>query len=340
MEDALVSQARENISVSVIIPTYNRAARLNATLAAVVCSDFDPQRLEIIVVDDGSDDDTARLADMAFPCRFRYLRQTNQGDAQARNLGFLHCKGEAVIFLDDDITVAPDAIPTMEHALLSGDRRIIIGTLIPAGPSRPAFDPIGPAPAARQEDEPSVIPFTECQCGIFAIRKADYLELGMMDPLPSSGSSLWCDVELAYRAQLRGYAILKSRAAWGTHHDYVDLDFEAYCRRIHRAAAAAVHLFQRHPGIRPHLPMFRDMTPIALGEDPPRLVIRKLLRAGLSTGISIRIMGASAAALKRAGMAVRAQRALERWVVGGNIYHGYRRALSEFGARTRAAVDA
>jgi glycosyltransferase involved in cell wall biosynthesis len=337
MEDSLVSQARENVSVSVIIPTYNRAARLSATLAAVVRSDIDPRRLEIIVVDDGSDDDTSRLADMAFPCRFRYLRQANQGDAQARNLGILHCEGEAVIFIDDDITVAPDAIPAMEHALLNGSHRIIVGTLIPAGLSRPGIDPVS---AVRQEDDPSAIPFTECQCGIFAIRRADYIELGMMDPLPSSGSSVWCDVELAYRATLRGYAILKSRAAWGTHHDYVDLDFEAYCRRIRRAGAAAVHLFQRHPGLRPHLPMFRDKTPISLGDDPPRLVIRKLLRAGLSTGISIRMMGASAAALKRSGTAVWAQRALERWVVGGHIYRGYRQALSEFGARPLAAVDA
>jgi glycosyltransferase involved in cell wall biosynthesis len=86
-------------TVSVIIPTYNYGHFIGEALAGV----FGQTRpaVEVVVVDDGSTDDTAaRVAPLAG--RVRYLRQENQGPAAARNLGLKETTGEFVAFLDPD----------------------------------------------------------------------------------------------------------------------------------------------------------------------------------------------------------------------------------------------
>lgn len=90
-------------NISVIIPTYNREALIGRALdsvmrQSVLCG-------EIIVVDDGSTDDTAEVVN-AFsqktPGLIRYLRQLNRGPAAARNLGIAQTCHEFIAFLDSD----------------------------------------------------------------------------------------------------------------------------------------------------------------------------------------------------------------------------------------------
>jgi len=84
---------------SVVIPTYNRAHTLRQTLAAATAQDFGDY--EVIVVDDGSTDDTARMMATEFP-GVRYIRQANRGPAAARNRGIQEATGEIIAFTDDD----------------------------------------------------------------------------------------------------------------------------------------------------------------------------------------------------------------------------------------------
>lgn len=88
--------------VTIVMPTYNRAALLPGTIDAVLAQTFGD--FELIVVDDGSGDDTAgvlgrRYADEP---RLRYLRKPNGGVSSARNLGLAHARGEFIAFLDSD----------------------------------------------------------------------------------------------------------------------------------------------------------------------------------------------------------------------------------------------
>lgn len=87
------------MKLSVIIPTYNRASHLAANVASVLESV--PEETEVIVVDDGSSDNTADIASMLGPA-VRYLRQNNAGPAAARNTGFAASCGEFIAFLDSD----------------------------------------------------------------------------------------------------------------------------------------------------------------------------------------------------------------------------------------------
>ena len=84
---------------SVIIPTYNRAALLREALESVFAQSF--MDYEVIVVDDGSADNTAALI-ACYGDRIRYCRQENSGPGAARNLGIQNATGEYVAFLDSD----------------------------------------------------------------------------------------------------------------------------------------------------------------------------------------------------------------------------------------------
>lgn len=86
-------------SISVIIPTFNRAALLKSTLDSVLSQGFTD--LEVIVVDDGSTDNTI---DYLRSCdgRVKVLQQSNRGPGEARNLGARHANSRYLAFLDSD----------------------------------------------------------------------------------------------------------------------------------------------------------------------------------------------------------------------------------------------
>jgi GT2 family glycosyltransferase len=87
------------VHVSVIIPTYNRAAVLGRALDSVLAQTY--QDVEIFVVDDGSTDQTAELLHTYVP-RVTVLTQANSGISRARNRGIHASSGEYVAFLDSD----------------------------------------------------------------------------------------------------------------------------------------------------------------------------------------------------------------------------------------------
>ncbi len=100
-------------SVSVIIPTFNRQAVIGRALASVYAQSRLPD--EVIVVDDGSNDDTAALIKERFPDVI-YLYQENSGVSAARNRGILEAKSEWLAFLDSDDEWLPKKL---EHQLQS-----------------------------------------------------------------------------------------------------------------------------------------------------------------------------------------------------------------------------
>jgi len=95
--------------VSVIIPAYNVAAYLPATIGSVLAQTY--PSVEIVVVDDGSTDDTADvLAPYAQERKIIFLRQANAGVAAARNAALRVAKGEFVALLDADDLFMPKKI--------------------------------------------------------------------------------------------------------------------------------------------------------------------------------------------------------------------------------------
>lgn len=85
---------------SVIIPTYNRYDFLNIAIKSVLTQTF--TNFELIIVDDGSNDNTKDMITKIDDSRLSYIYQTNQGVSKARNTGLAQAKGEFICFLDSD----------------------------------------------------------------------------------------------------------------------------------------------------------------------------------------------------------------------------------------------
>ena len=100
--------------ISIIIPTYNRAALLRETLESVLSQTY--SNWECIVVDDGSTDETEAVVS-SFGDAFQFIRQANAGPAVARNRGVAQAKGEAILFLDSDDLLRPYALDVLASEL-------------------------------------------------------------------------------------------------------------------------------------------------------------------------------------------------------------------------------
>jgi glycosyltransferase involved in cell wall biosynthesis len=108
-DPGLIASPRVHPRVSVVIPTYRRHDMIIDTLNSVFLQTF--KDFEVIVVNDGSPDQTAQLlAPLAASGRIRYLEQPNQGQAAARNRGLAEATGEFIAFLDDDDLWPPDKL--------------------------------------------------------------------------------------------------------------------------------------------------------------------------------------------------------------------------------------
>ena len=94
----------KNPIVSVIIPTYNRAGMIPVAIESVLGQTF--QQFEIVVVDDGSEDDTEGIA-KRYGDRIRYIKIGHRGQSHARNIGMRASRGEFIAFLDSDDSYYP-----------------------------------------------------------------------------------------------------------------------------------------------------------------------------------------------------------------------------------------
>ncbi len=105
----------ESPSLSVIVCTYNRASYLPACLGSLRAAGVPD--LEIVVVDDGSTDDTKAVVEKLTGPDLRYVYQTNKGLSTARNTGIAIARGRYVAYLDSDDLWLPGVAPKLIHFL-------------------------------------------------------------------------------------------------------------------------------------------------------------------------------------------------------------------------------
>jgi glycosyltransferase involved in cell wall biosynthesis len=111
------------VAVSTIIPVFNGAKTVAAAIESALAQDFDAH--EIIVVNDGSTDDTAKVL-AAYSGRVRVIHQSNQGPSAARNAGIAIARGKYVSFLDADDESAKDRIAKSTAALASKPSAVLV----------------------------------------------------------------------------------------------------------------------------------------------------------------------------------------------------------------------
>lgn len=115
--------------VSVIIPAYNNAKTIPATIESLQKQTY--EALEIIIVNDGSTDNTLEVVVgiQQKDVRIKIANQKNQGPAEARNHGLAEATGDYVFFVDADDVVEPQAIAHMVEAMERNQAKLVIAAI-------------------------------------------------------------------------------------------------------------------------------------------------------------------------------------------------------------------
>jgi len=282
------------IRVSIITPAYDVAGFVGDAVASARAQSH--RDWEMVVVDDGSRDGTAREAGRAAEGdpRVTVLRQANAGVSAARNAGIAATTGDALLFLDADDWLAPDALARLAAAL--------------GGPAVAAYGPWAPVvESAHPGDAPIRVrtgPFPDgdiletllvrnllANGGHLLVRRDAFLAAGGFDPAIRYGEDWECWIRLALRgpfARVAGDApLLFVRERAGS----------AY-RRMARDPAAftpAMSAIWRNPALAARLgPRFAAVKARAEAENA-WVVGKELIRHGDAAGLAA-LRGAFAAA--------------------------------------------
>ena len=237
--------------LSVVISTYNRADMLADTLGDLA-RQTDAPPFEVVLVDDGSTDDTPGVARAgAERVALRHLTQDNQGLAAARNAGVAAAAAPIVAFLDDDVVVPPGWVAAVVHAF-DGEQVVAIGGRIVVQFEAPP--PAWLAPGLHSllgrfdlGDHPKPIHPPEFpRGGNFAVRTAVWHSLGGLDRSLGWGSPANLpneEKELFLRLAQRGSEVWYRPDAEVRHRIQPDrLDKEWFRSRMRAQGASDVYV--------------------------------------------------------------------------------------------------
>jgi glycosyltransferase involved in cell wall biosynthesis/peptidoglycan/xylan/chitin deacetylase (PgdA/CDA1 family) len=243
------------IELSVVVPTYNRTSLLSRCLDALAAQEGPGAELEVVVVDDGSTDDTPRVLERyASLLPLRFERQPNRGQPAALNRGIELARGETCVFLDDDVIAGPRLLAEHVRTQRESGGAIALGNLSLELPGRAGglARYVGRWWAGQYGDFERGVrapTFRSCYSGNISAPRAALLEAG--------GFAEWLarsfDVELAYRLERAGLPIVFVPEARGV--QIYEKGFAGITRDFDAAGRAAVEMVRREPGLLPHLPL-------------------------------------------------------------------------------------
>jgi len=243
------------IELSVVVPTYNRASLLDRCLAALAAQDEPGAGLEVVVVDDGSTDETARVLERyASLLQLRFERQPNRGQPAALNRGIELARGETCVFLDDDVIAGPRLLAEHARAQRESGGAIALGNLSLELPERAGglARYVGRWWAGQYGDFERGVrapTFRSCYSGNISAPRAALLEAGSFDERLRRSF----DVELAWRLERAGLPIVFVPEARGA--QIYEKGFAGIARDFDAAGRAAVEMVRREPALLPHLPL-------------------------------------------------------------------------------------
>ncbi len=119
------------ILISIVIPTRNRKNILKKCLVALNNQNYDFNKFEIVIIDDGSNQNNKKMIEnLNLKPEVKYTYQEHAGPSTARNNGIKKARGKYIIFIDDDIIVNKEFIKSHIEKLKNNDRVIVHGPVI------------------------------------------------------------------------------------------------------------------------------------------------------------------------------------------------------------------
>lgn len=325
-------------TVSVIIPTYNRAASLRETLESLAQQSYPADRFEVIVVDDGSTDDTQEmLATFKPPYTLYVIMQKNRGAAAARNLGVRYARGEILLFLDADIIADSELLIEHVHSHSRDSHLLVAGLRLPWPKARvsPAIRLLE-ADAGRKENFPQFAPYLKVLTANLSVGRACFEEIGGFDAEFPPGTGFE-DMDFAYRAWKHGLRIVWNSQAIGYHNH--PISFTQMCRQTECYHVSAPLLLKKHPELAMRIEHFQDKMPIVWCRDSPSLIARKVARGLLAIMPVLRILQLLVIVLEHCFPSSRVLRFLCWKVLGSYQLIGFRRGIALYGSWSRASAD-
>ena len=249
---------------SVVIPTYERPGTLRRVLDALADQRGAPP-FEVVVVDDGSRDETARrLSEYRPSYPLRVLRQDNAGPAAARNRGVREASGEWILFLGDDTVPERSllSVHAREHAGPDGDRLAVLGyTTWPrerrVTPFLHHINEYGLQFGYGLIENPEEVPFNFFYTSNISLARAALLDVGLFDT--TFPHAAWEDIEIAYRLTRRGLRIVYRPEAVARHHH--EISFASFRRRQENSGESAAVFYEKHPELAAFLGVPQALAP-------------------------------------------------------------------------------
>ncbi|MBN2145986.1 MAG: glycosyltransferase [Anaerolineales bacterium] len=264
---------------SIIIPSFNCSAALKQTLRALEEQASLLENFEVIIIDDGSTDDTiAWLKQASFPFLLQFLQQANRGPGAARNRGAEVAQGDLLIFLDADMIPALDFLQAYREGYESHPNAVLVGRILAWPEAYPTlFDRVVSMEDYRDlgSDLFSLSFYHLVSCN-FAIYKTEFDALGGFD----ESLRMTEDTDLGYRAWQQGVEMIYCPGAVGYHNH--SRTFTQRCAQFYASARWTAALVHKHPQILGLLPVYQEVLPIDWRSDCPGLIMRKLGRRFLA----------------------------------------------------------
>lgn len=260
--------------LSVVIPSHNQGKSLKETLPRLEKQTIQNEQFEVVLVDDGSTDDTREFAE-SFESTYllRYLFQEKSGAAAARNLGAEEANSELILFLDADMICDSELFSSHLRAHQSTSRVIVEGSRKPwhtaTSPKYYRVIDVDTTFLPNLHREKNFGDMLSCN---LSVEKRFFQEVGGFD----TGLSRWEDIDFAFRAVHMG-AQLKFVPEAVAYHNH-PMPFIEYCQKQLRTHQVAVELAKKHPGILDQLDYLKDRVDIDWSKDQIPLIIRKLIR--------------------------------------------------------------
>jgi len=264
---------------SVVIPTYNRLDMLLRVLDALEAQ-VDAPPFEVIVINDGSTDDTARV--MAQRKGITFRTQPNGGPGRARNHGVSLANGTFVVFIGDDTVPEPRFLAehARVHAEANGDPLVAcLGyTGWPEGERVTAFmdyiNDYGLQFGYKLIEDGAVVPFNFFYTSNISIDR----NLLAAQPFDTTfPSAAWEDIELAYRLDAQGLKIHYNARAVTRH--YHPMSVDSFSRRQYTVGKSGAIFYQKHPELGHFLGVF-ELQSRQLADESGLARLRRKARLG------------------------------------------------------------